>query len=114
MAERGGQPGNTNAKRSRLFEQAFIRELKQRDLEAGDGETLRKVVAKIIDMAIAGDVQAFREARDTVDGKPNLAIELSGEVGSYVARTPNVSPNADAWAKNHAPAAACDSQPSKE
>ena len=70
----GGQPGNKNAAKSRLFDDAFRRALKQRDLEAGDGETLRKIADKIIDLALAADVSAFREMRDTVDGKPAQAI----------------------------------------
>lgn len=76
----GGAPfGNTNGRKQRLFEQAFIRALKQRDLEAGDGETLRKIVEKMLDLALAGDVAAFRESRDTVDGKPAQAVQFSGD-----------------------------------
>lgn len=72
--QRGGQPGNQNAARSRLFEQAIIRALKQRDLEAGDGETLRQVAEKLIDLALGGNVKAFSEMRDTVDGRPTQVI----------------------------------------
>lgn len=75
----GGQPGNKNAAKSRLFDDAFRRELKQRDLEAGDGETIRKIVASIVDMALAKDIHAFREMRDTVDGKPAQSVTLSGD-----------------------------------
>lgn len=72
----GGAPlGNKNAAKSRLFEQAFIRALKQRDIEAGDGETLRKIADKMIDLALAGEVPAFREARDTLDGRPAQTIQ---------------------------------------
>jgi hypothetical protein len=74
MAERGGQPGNQNAAKSRLFEQAIIRAIKQRDLEVGDGETLRKIADTLIDIALAGNVKAFAEMRDTVDGKPTQVI----------------------------------------
>ena len=78
----GGAPlGNQNAKRSRLFEQAFIRALKQRDLSAEDGETIRKIADKMIDLALAGDVAAFREARDTVDGKPAQQLNIAGHDG---------------------------------
>ena len=76
----GGAPiGNQNARKSRLFEQAFIRAIKERDLEAGDGTTLRRIAEKLIDMALAGDVNAFKEARDTVDGRPPQAVQLSGD-----------------------------------
>ena len=69
-----------------MFEQAFIRELKARDIEAGDGETLRRIVATIIDQALKGDVAAFREARDTVDGKPAQAVLGPGDDGEHVLR----------------------------
>ena len=74
MAGRGGQPGNQNAAKSRLFEQAIIRAIKQRDLEVGDGETLRKIADALIDIALAGNVKAFSEMRDTVDGRPTQVI----------------------------------------
>jgi hypothetical protein len=75
MAERGGQPGNTNGSKSRLFEQAFLREIKQRDLKDGDGETLRRIAAAMIDKILAGDVPAFTASRDTVDGKPAQTLQ---------------------------------------
>ena len=81
----GGQPGNKNAAKSRLFDDAIRRALKQRDLETGDGETLRMIAEKLIDMALAGDISAFREARDTVDGKPMQAVELKADVTNRAA-----------------------------
>lgn len=85
MAERGGQPGNQNARKPRLFEDAFIREIKQRDLKEGEGETLRKIAKKMIDKILDdGDVQAFRESRDTVDGRPTQSLEHSGPDGAPV------------------------------
>jgi hypothetical protein len=70
----GAPIGDKNAAKIRLFDDAFRRALKQRDLNHEDGATLRKIADKIIDLALAGDVSAFREARDTVDGKPAQAI----------------------------------------
>ena len=76
----GGAPlGNKNGAKSRIFEQAFVRAIKQRDIEAGDGETLRKIADKLIDLALAGDIPAFKEARDTVDGKPAQQLIHSGD-----------------------------------
>lgn len=74
----GGQPGNKNAAKSRMFEQALIREIKQRDLKDGEGETLRKVAAMLLDEAQKG-VNAAKELRDTLDGKPAQAVVLSGD-----------------------------------
>lgn len=74
MATSGGQPGNQNAKKSRAFEQALVRAIKQRDLKDGEGETLRKVAEALLDKAIAADLTAIKETRDTLDGKPAQAI----------------------------------------
>lgn len=82
----GGAPfGNKNAAKSRLFDDALRRALKQRDLKDGDGETLRKIADKLIDMALAGDIGAFKEARDTIDGKPAQSIDLTADVTNRAA-----------------------------
>ena len=65
--------GNTNARKSRLFEQALVRAIKQRDLEAGEGETLRKIAEALLDQA-ATELPAMVQLRDTLDGKPAQAI----------------------------------------
>jgi hypothetical protein len=66
--------GNQNARKSRMFEQALVRAIKQRDLKEGEGETLRKVAEALLDRAIAQDVTAIKETRDTLDGKPTQTI----------------------------------------
>lgn len=84
----GGAPiGNQNAAKSRLFDDALRREIKQRDLKDGDGETLRKIAAKLVDLAIGGDISAFKEARDTVDGKPAQSVTLAGDPDAPLAFT---------------------------
>jgi len=74
MANKGGQPGNQNAAKQRLIEQAIIREIKHRDLVSGDGETLRKIAAAQIDRALDGEPFAFDRIADRLDGKPAQAI----------------------------------------
>jgi hypothetical protein len=74
MATPGAPEGNQNARKGRLFEQALTREIKQRDLRDGDGETLRKIAAKLVDKATEGDLMAVKDVRDTLDGKPAQAI----------------------------------------
>lgn len=71
----GAPQGNQNARKGRLFEQALTREIKQRDLQDGDGETLRKLAAVILDKGLAGDVVAARDVRDTLDGRPAQTIQ---------------------------------------
>lgn len=67
--------GNQNARKGRLFEQALTREIKQRDLKDGDGETLRKIAGQLVDKAVAGDRWAAMDIRDTLDGKPAQTIQ---------------------------------------
>lgn len=57
-----------------MFEQALVREIKQRDLKDGEGETLRKIASALIDRAMESDLTAIKETRDTLDGKPAQAI----------------------------------------
>jgi hypothetical protein len=80
----GAPLGNKNAAKSRLFEQAIIRALKQRDLKDGDGETLRKIAERLIELALEGQIKAFSEMRDTVDGKPMQSVEHSGPDGEAI------------------------------
>lgn len=80
----GAPLGNQNAAKGRLVEKALLREIKQRDLKAGDGETLRAIAAKLVDAATEGDLMAFREMADRLDGKPKQAVELSSDPDSPV------------------------------
>jgi hypothetical protein len=76
----GGAPvGNKNGAKARLFEQALIREIKSRDAKAGDGETLRRIAAKLLDKADDGDLYAARELMDRLDGKPAQSVTVAGD-----------------------------------
>ena len=66
--------GNKNAAKSRMFEQALIRTIKQRDLKQGEGETLRKICEALLDKAMDGELRSATEIRDTLDGRPAQAI----------------------------------------
>ena len=79
MAESGAQPGNKNAAKSRLIEQALIRAIKQRDLKDGDGETLRKIAEAQIDRALGGDPVSFDKVADRLEGKPAQALTVAGD-----------------------------------
>lgn len=69
MAERGGQPGNKNATKNRLWEESL-----RRALLAEDGKKLRELADKLIEKALEGDVQALKEVGDRIDGKPTQVI----------------------------------------
>lgn len=71
--------GNKNGSKSRVFEQALTREIKARDFKDGDGETLRKIAGAMIDKAMELDLQAIKEIRDTLDGKPAQSTIISGD-----------------------------------
>jgi hypothetical protein len=73
--------GNQNAKKGRMFEQALVRAIKQRDLTDGDGETLRKVAEALLEKALAGDLLAVKETRDTLDGKPKQQVDVANADG---------------------------------
>jgi hypothetical protein len=80
----GAPLGNQNGAKARMFEQALVRAIKQRDLKDGDGETLRKIAERLLDRALEGDLMAFKEARDTLDGKPKQQVEQSGPQGGPI------------------------------
>jgi hypothetical protein len=76
--------GNKNAAKSRMFEQALVRAIKQRDIEAGEGVTLRKIAEALLDKALGADLTAIKETRDTLDGRPKQQIEASGPDGEPI------------------------------
>ena len=66
MAERGGQPGNTNAsKENRLFGDALRRAIVQ-----DEAKRLRASVEKLLDKAADGDLPSIQALADRLDGKP--------------------------------------------
>jgi hypothetical protein len=68
-----GQSGNPGGKKKqKRFLTALEMELKA--VEADDQRGLRKIARNLIVMAEAGDMQAIKEIRDTLDGKPAQAI----------------------------------------
>lgn len=69
MAQRGGQPGNENASKGKLWVAALNRVVSQ-----DDGKKLRAAAEKLVDLAVGGDVQAMKELGDRLDGKPAQAI----------------------------------------
>lgn len=76
MAERGGQVGNKNASKNKLWAETI-----NRALLAEDGRKLRALADRLIDKALEGDVTALKEIGDRMDGKSVQAIEASGPDG---------------------------------
>jgi len=69
----GGQPGNQNAKKGRLFYESLRIALVQEDRK-----TLRKITDTLVKAAMDGEPWAVKEVMDRVDGKPVNTTELSG------------------------------------
>jgi hypothetical protein len=47
-------------------------------------QALEKVAAKLVDMAIEGDLGAIRELGDRIDGKAVQALEVAGANGEPI------------------------------
>lgn len=79
MAKRGGQLNNRNAAKGRIFGDAIRKAVAQ-----GDGNKLRDIAEKLLDMAQEGDIQAIREVADRLDGKAKQSTEISDPDGKPV------------------------------
>ena len=77
MAERGGQPGNDNATKSKPFWAAVSRAIAQED-----GKRLRQAAEKLLDMAAEGEMSAINALADRLDGKPHQSVDLANADGS--------------------------------
>jgi len=85
MATKGGQPGNTNATKSKRWTEAIDKALKQfadkkRKIEMG--QALDRIAHNVVKEAIDGDWWAVAEIGNRLDGKPAQSLEISGEVNS--------------------------------
>lgn len=74
----GAPKGNTNSsKQNRLVGDVLRKVAKQ------NPKKLRSACEKLLDKAVDGDMTAFKEFRDTLDGKPAQTIQGAGEDGSF-------------------------------
>lgn len=73
MAERGGQPGNDNATKSKPWRAALDRALAQ-----DDGKKLRAAAEKLLQSAADGEGWAIKELGDRLDGKS--IQEIAGNI----------------------------------
>lgn len=72
----GGQVGNTNAKKGKLFYHELRKALVQ-----NDQLNLRLIADKLVEEAINGESWAVKEIMDRVDGKAIQSTEISGSEG---------------------------------
>ena len=67
--------GNKNAAKPRIWHQAIMRALETREKSRLDGKKeIDELANRLIDLVAAGDLQALKEFRDRLDGKPAQAI----------------------------------------
>jgi hypothetical protein len=76
MAERGGQPGNQNAAKQRMFYDKLRLVLTQ------EPHRLRSIAEHLIKKAEEGEPWAIRELIDRVDGKAHQAVALENADGT--------------------------------
>jgi hypothetical protein len=76
---RGGQPGNQNGKKGKLFYNQLRVALVQED-----SRKLRTIAQKLVDAAEQGEPWAIKEVIDRVDGKAVQATEISGLDGGLL------------------------------
>lgn len=76
---RGGQPGNQNGKKGKLFYNQLRVALVQED-----SRKLRTIAEKLVTAAEQGEPWAIKEVIDRVDGKAVQATEISGVDGEAI------------------------------
>ena len=65
---RGGQPGNTNGKKPRIFSDALRKHAVQ------NPELVARAAAALWNLAADGDIAAAREISDRLEGKPTQTV----------------------------------------
>ena len=76
MAERGGQPGNQNAAKQRMFYDKLRLVLTQ------EPHRLRSIAEQLVKKAEEGEPWAIKELIDRVDGKAHQAVALENSDGT--------------------------------
>ncbi len=95
MANRGGQPGNKNGAKGKLWSDAIRMELAQ------DKQRVRKLVRALLDKAEAGDVAALKELGDRIEGKANQTISGPDEGPIQVTDPNRPILTKEEWLKAH-------------
>lgn len=85
------QPGNKNAAKGRDWADALRHAL---DTYEGSGiargQALRTVAKRVVELALAGDKDAWTEIGNRLDGKPKQQTEITGEGGGPAVFVVNV------------------------
>jgi ribosomal protein L17 len=73
VATSGAQLGNTNNSKGKMITDELRKVLVQ-----NDRLKVRRIVEKLVEAAEEGDSWAIKEVFDRMDGKPQMAVEMSG------------------------------------
>lgn len=86
--KRGAPIGSRNAAKPLDHKSKKWAETLRRALLSDDSKKLRQMADTLIEIAIAGDVQAIKEIGDRIDGKAVQAItgELTGDITVEIVR----------------------------
>lgn len=78
MAAKGGQPGNNNAGKNKIWSDAVRKAILS-------GKRLDSLAEKLISMAEEGDIAAMKEIGDRLEGKPHQSTDMSLELNAGLA-----------------------------
>lgn len=82
----GAPVGNQNAAKAKKWTSAIERALQRRSGKSL-ADALDDMAEKFLDAVEKGDVSAFRELGDRLQGKPTQALEHTGEDGEPISLT---------------------------
>lgn len=79
MANRGGQPGNNNGGKGKIWTDAIRKAVTDKD-----HKTLNKLAKVLVMKADKGDMAALKEIGDRLEGKPAQTVEGPGSDGAFI------------------------------
>jgi len=79
--ESGGQPGNKNAEKGRLWSRAIDKALANRSKTDAFGEMV-ELAEQLLVKCNDGELAALKEFGDRIDGKPAQSVSLGGIEGA--------------------------------
>lgn len=72
---RGGQPGNQNGRKAKVWTDALKWALENAEISGIErGQTLRAIATTVVTRAVGGDKDAWNEIANRLDGKPAQVI----------------------------------------
>ena len=94
--KRGGQPGNQNGAKAKIWWEAISRVLESRQPRREQYKVIDELAEQLIDKCYEGDLAALKELGDRLDGKPHQSVgggttSSENEHGEIVIRSVNAN-----------------------